>query len=243
MVKVYLSPSTQPNNLYWDKKHDEELVMNLVTDALVAFLSNYDVDIIRGSKGTDTYTRIRNANQLQVDYYLAIHSNAGGGKGCETFFQVGKNHTAVVKAKSKAYAEKINRDFSMITPSNTKDADRGIKSGTLSDGRDYNHEMRGVLVPANLIELEFHDTEIGCKWILANIQKAGETLAKSIVDLFDLKLKTTIPDDHYFFVQVGAYKTLTEAQVEGAKVARATGKEVGVKYGSKHALQWIKSVK
>lgn len=249
MVKIYLSPSTQPHNIFFNKKNNEEQVMNLVTDALVSFLKNYQVEVIRGSKSETTYDRIKKANELAVDYYLAIHSNAGGGNGCETYYQSGKDKTAVVKAKSKIYAEKINRDFSLITTANTVTDDRGAKTRTQSDGRDWNHELRLVNIPANLIELEFHDNQPGGDWILANIQKAGETMGKSIVDLFDLKPVASqtptpvIPADDYFFIQVGAYKTLNEAQSEGAKAARAIGKEVGIKYGSKHALKWIKSVK
>lgn len=249
MIKIYLSPSTQPHNMYWDKKHNEEQVMNNVTDALVDFLSRYDVEVIRGSIDLDTYKRIQQANQLKVDYYLALHSNAGGGLGCETFYQVGVNHSAVIKANSKNYAEKLNRDFATITPTNNRESDRGAQWKKQSDGRDWNHELRGVIVPANLIEIEFHDSEVGSTWILANINKIGQRIGRSIVDIFDLKSKNdvpnvpTIPADDYYFVQTGAYKTLQEAEVEASKIAKITGNGVGVKYGNKNSLKWIKSVK
>ena len=250
MIKIYLSPSTQPHNLYYDKKHNEEQVMNQVTDALVAALSNFEVEVIRGSKESTTYDRLRQANQRGVDYYLAIHSNAGGGRGCETFYQAGINATPLVKARSKTYAEKINRDFAAITPSNTATVDRGAKVRLQSDGRDWNHELRVCTAPTNLIELDFHDNQAGAQWLIANTVKAGQTLAKSIVDLFDLKPKEkptpepepTIPADHYFFVQTGAYKTLKEAEDEAKRVAILTKKSVGIKYGDKNALKWIKGV-
>lgn len=251
MIKIYLSPSTQPHNLYYDKKHNEEQVMNQVTDALVAYLSHFEVEVIRGAKESTTYDRLRQANQLGVDYYLAIHSNAGGGRGCETFYQAGVNATPLTKARSKAYAEKINRDFAAITPSNTATVDRGAKARLQSDGKDWNHELRVCNAPTNLIELEFHDNQAGAQWLIANTVKAGQTLGKSIVDLFDLKPKeqtqpepeTTIPADHYFFIQTGAYKTLKEAEDEARKIVLKTGADVGIKYGSKNALKWIKGVK
>lgn len=242
MVKIYLSPSTQTANLYWDKVHNEEQVMNLITDAFVKFLSNYEVEIIRPPRELKTYDRIAQANQQAVDFYLALHSNARGGMGCETYYQVGVNHSAVVRSKSKDYATKINRDFSAITCSNSNPNDRGLKSMQLSDGKDYNHELRGVLVPANLIEIEFHDTEQGSHWILANIQRIGETIGKSLVDLFDLKPKIVLSPDEYFYLQVGAYKTLRQAELEASKVSKLIGKKVGIKFGSKDALKWIKSI-
>lgn len=246
MVKIYLSPSTQPRNIYWDKKHNEEQVMNWVTDHLVNFLRKYDVEVIRGAKDVPTTERIKRANSLKVDYYLSIHSNAAGGRGCETFYQVGSNHTAVVKARSKDYAHRLNTDLAKITTTNTNVGDRGIKFKTLTNGRDGNHELRGVLFPANLVEVEFHDTEAGHRWILDNLQLIGETMAKSMVDMFNLKLKPVapiIPADEFFFVQTGAYKTLAEAEVEAKKVATLTKQEVGIKYGSKHALRWVKGIK
>lgn len=220
--------------------------MNWVTDYLVAFLRKYDVEVIRGAKDVPTTERIKRANALKVDYYLSIHSNAAGGRGCETFYQIGSNHTAVVKARSKDFAHRLNTDLAKITTTNTNVGDRGIKARTLTNGQDGNHELRGVLFPANLVEVEFHDTELGHRWILDNLQLIGETMGKSIVDMFSLKLKPvapSIPADEFFFVQTGAYKTLAEAEAEAKKIASVTKQEVGIKYGSKHALRWIKGIK
>ena len=103
-----------------------------------------------------------------------------------------------------------------------------------------------MIFPANLVEVEFHDTEAGHKWILDNLQLIGETLGKSIVDIFNLKLKPVVPMlpiDHFYYVQTGAFKTLAEAESEARKIASLTKKEIGIKLGSKHALKWIKGVK
>jgi len=246
MKKIYLSPSKQPHNIFFDKKTSEEFAMNKVTDYLVTFLKNYEVEVIRGGKTTSIENRIVEANRLKPDYYLSIHSNAGGGLGCETFYQVGSNHSATVRSKSAAYAKKLNDDFSKITVTNTRPGDRGIKWKKLPDGRDWNMELRGVTVPANLIEVEFHDTVAGGTWILNNFKLIGETIGKILVEMFSLKLKPvepTIPVDDYYFVQTAAFKTLAEAEVEAKMLAKSLGREIGVKYGSKHALKWIKGIK
>jgi N-acetylmuramoyl-L-alanine amidase len=243
MKKVYLSPSKQPANIYYDRKHTEELVMNWIVDAMVSFLSKYDVQVLRGGKDQDLVSRATEANREQVDYYFAIHSNAGGGVGCEVFYQVGVDKSADVKTKSKSYANKVNTELSAITPLMTKVGDRGIKFKTLLDGRDWNNELRNTKVPANLVEIEFHDTKAGSEWILNNIQLIAETMSKSIVEMLGVTLKPMIPVDDFFFVQTGAFKTLADAEIEAAKIAKSIGKEVGVKYGSKFALKWIKGIK
>lgn len=243
MIQIYLSPSTQTKNVYYDKIHTEEQVMNIITDKIEQHLSKFNVVVFRGHRDAPTTERVLIANQLEVDYYLALHSNAGGGKGCEVFYQVGPNHEAHVNLKSKNYASKLNRYFSNITPLNTKDDDRGIKFKKFSDGRDYNHELRTLMVPGNLIEVEFHDTKEGCKWILDNVDMIALTITESLVSIFSLKRKEIIPEDDYFYVQTGAYKSLVEAEQEAKKISNLSGQSVGIKYGNKNSLKWIKSVK
>lgn len=243
MIQIYLSPSTQIKNVYYDKIHTEEQVMNTITDKIEQLLTQFNVVVFRGHRELPTTERVLIANQLEVDYYLAVHSNAGGGKGCEVFYQVGPNHEAHVNIKSKDYASKLNRDFSNITILNTNDGDRGIKFKKFSDGRDYNHELRTLMVPGNLIEVEFHDTKVGCQWILDNVNTIALTIAESIVNIFSLKRKEIIPEDDYFFVQTGAYKSLIEAELEAKKISYLSGQSVGIKYGNKKSLKWIKSVK
>lgn len=249
---VYLSPSTQPRNMYYGGKYNEEQIMNLVADDIVDYLKAYEVKVI--NKKISTTERIKEANAMQVDYYLALHSNAGGGRGCETYYQVGANHSKAVKTKSHSFAGKLNWDFSKITPTNTKDGDRGIKTKRWGVN-DYNHELRGVKHPANLIEIEFHDTIAGSKWILANIKLIAKTIAYSIVEILDLELipeildleliptETVLTGDDFYFVQTGAYRKLSEAEIEAKKVAGFTKSEVGIKLGSKYALKWVKGVK
>lgn len=64
--------------------------------------------------------------------------------------------------------------------------------------------------------------------------------------MFNLKLKPVtpiIPADEFYFVQTSAYKILSEAETEAKKSTSVTKREVGIKYGSKHALHWIKGIK
>jgi len=240
MTKIYLSPSKQPRNLYFDGKTTEEYGMNKITDYIVEYLNDYVVDVIRGTVAVST--RIIQANKMNLDYYLSLHSNGGGGLGCETFYQVGWNHSADVRNKSKSFAGKLNFDFSEITTTNGKDGDRGIKTKKLLDGRDYNGELRGVNCPANMIEVEFHDTVKGGTWLLNNYKNIGYKIGKIMVEMFSLKLKPIATSDDYYYVQTGAYPTLAEAEAEAKKVTTATQQVVGIKFGDKNNMDWVKSV-
>ena len=229
--------------MYYGNKTNEEAEMIKVGNIIVEELKKYDCTITKGAKTKSTVDRIADANKKDVDYYLALHSNAGGGRGCETYYQTGVNKSESIRSASRNYALKLNTDFAKITTTNDKDGDRGIKWKRLADGRDYNMELRGVNAVANLIEVEFHDTKEGGTWILKNQKLIGETIGKSLVEMFDLKLKPTVPEDEFYFVQTGAYKTLKEAEDAAKKVFGFTKSEVGIKYGSKNALKWIKGIK
>lgn len=116
----------------------------------------------------------------------------------------------------------------------------------MTNGQDGNHELREVIIPVKSIEVEFYDTEAGSKWILANLQHIGETMAKSMVDIFNLKLlpvSPSIPEDDFYFVKTGANKTLSEAELEAKKVATLTKQEVGINNYIFLTLKCVKRIK
>lgn len=189
MKSIYISPSNQTPNLYYDKSHNEAEVMERVARALAAKLAAYEVKVYLRERNKPTSERMSEANGLAVDYYLSIHSNAGGGRGAECFHQIGVDKSAEVKANSLAFAIKVLRQIAAITPSNANALDRGLKPKQQSDGRDWNMELRGCKMPAILIEVEFHDTPAGSTWILANVNNIAEALKKAVVEQMGLTLK------------------------------------------------------
>ncbi len=189
MKSLYISPSNQTANLFFDKRHNEAEVMERVSRALVAKLAAYEVKVYQRERNKPTSERMNEANGLAVDYYLSIHSNAGGGRGAECFHQIGVDKSAEVKANSLAFATKVLRQIAAITPSNPNPLDRGLKPKQQKDGRDWNMELRGCRMPAILIEVEFHDTPAGSTWILDNVNNIAEALKKAVVEQMGLTLK------------------------------------------------------
>jgi N-acetylmuramoyl-L-alanine amidase len=87
---IYISPSVQEHNLYYDKKHTEEDVMNLIADVVVAELKKTAAFNIFRNKKTFTLAEIiadsnKYLNAGEGDLHIALHSNAGGGRGCTAF--------------------------------------------------------------------------------------------------------------------------------------------------------------
>lgn len=192
MKSIYISPSNQYTNPYFIKPHNEAEVMERVAVALAAKLLPYEVKAYVRDRRLRTQYRMDEANKLGVDYYISIHSNAGGGRGCETFYQNGLDKPESVKALSRSFALKVNTEIARITSTNTIANDRGLKYRRLTDGRDGNMELRGCKMPAVLVEVEFHDTPAGCAWILGNVNNIAEALKKAIVAQMGLQLKPVV---------------------------------------------------
>jgi hypothetical protein len=191
MKTIYISPSTQYANIYYDKLHNEMEVMEGLAGLLVNKLAKYQVlPIMRTSTQKSAADRPTEANALGADYYIELHTNGGRGLGCETYYQVGTDKTIAVRALSKAFALKVNNAIAAITTTNPKAGDRGIKyknlAGTTLDG---NGELRHCKMPAILAEIEFHDTAAGCAWILGNLDRIATALTQAIVAQMGLILK------------------------------------------------------
>lgn len=182
MKKIYISPSTQYNNRYGDGIHNEMQVMEQVGKLLVDKLIKYNIEPIMRTRAEKLApARPIEANALGCDLYIELHTNAGGGVGCETYYQIGVDKTPTVRAISKSFAQRVNDAIASITTLNPRAGDRGIKARTLYNGLDGNGELRACKIPAILAEIEFHDTPQGAKWIVDNMDRIAEVIAQAVV--------------------------------------------------------------
>ena len=78
MPIIYLSPSTQENNLYVTGTGSEEYWMNRLADAMIPYLNSCGIRYTRNTPDMTAASSIRQANQGWYDFYLALHSNASG---------------------------------------------------------------------------------------------------------------------------------------------------------------------
>jgi len=58
-----------------------------------------------------------------------------------------------------------------------------------------------------------------------------------------LQEEPIVEKDEYFFIQLGAFKTMKDAEKYAKKYADKLGQDVGIKFGSKYNLKWQKGIK
>ena len=91
MPSVYLSPSTQQDNLYVTGGTEEQY-MNLLTDEIVPYLRSSGISYSRNTPDMTAASSIRASNEGNYDLHFAIHSNAapegkyGQVRGIEVYY-------------------------------------------------------------------------------------------------------------------------------------------------------------
>lgn len=175
---VYLSPSTQDRNIGVGAYGTEEKRMNQVADVVESLLKHNGLIVYRNKPEWSLLQVVKHSNAQKPNVHVAIHSNAGGGEGCEVF---------AYKAKSdgEVLAKSIYKELEPLTPSK----DRGVKFNPKL------YELRGTKAAAVLIEVAFHDNREDALWIIKNIKSIGKAIAKGIVKYFGLAFSDSQGED------------------------------------------------
>ena len=78
MPKIFLSPSTQEYNEYYDGSGSEEYYMNLIADYMEPYLTASGIQYTRNDPSGDVNQSVAKSNQGTYDLHLALQSNAAG---------------------------------------------------------------------------------------------------------------------------------------------------------------------
>lgn len=144
-------------------------------------LKNYEVDIIlTRDKDIDVglLQRANMANSANVDFFISIHINAGGGSGFESY-----RHPAA-SDKTASIQAIIHRTIANLYESNNF-IDRGEKTKNLA-------VLRETKMPAILVENLFIDSVKDANFLREenNRQAIAQSICNGIVQAFGLKQKT-----------------------------------------------------
>lgn len=235
MTRVYLSPSAQIQNAYAGQDTNEQAQCNRIAEYARKALEKNGFTVNKAPQGQGYTTNTAHSNTWDADVHIAIHTNAGGGRGCEVYAWSGSLADRYVKAVYAAV------DAVVENPG------RGIKIG------NHLHEITATKAVCVYVECEFHDNVQGAKWIMDNAQVLGEAIARGVctaegrayrpLDEAKPVLPPPKPPDpavKYFRVrtswadaksQIGAYVSLENARRAAAaanpyKVYDSTGKQV-----------------
>ena len=168
MASVFLSPSDQLGNTYAYGGTNEAVVCQQISNMLEDKLNQYGVIV---DSDPNMYNAVDRSNKIRPDLHLAIHTNASpmhSVRGVRVFYYSGSEY-------GKAYAEKFFRALS------------GLYEGSHAL-KEYSslYELRKTVSPAVYLELDFHDTVNGAKWLIDNKKQIANTLFDVIAEIFQL---------------------------------------------------------
>lgn len=174
MPMLFLSPSTQEYNVYYDSNGNEEYYMNLIADRMEPYLVASAITFERNDPGGSVGASVRKSNAQDFLLHLALHSNAsgsanaGGQYGSDTYYYADS-------AKGKQAADLIVRNLKDIYP--YPDRVRALPTTTL-------YELRYTRAPAVLVEIAYHDNPSDAEWIRSNLELIARTLVISVCEYF-----------------------------------------------------------
>ena len=182
MPIIYLSPSTQENNLFVSGGTEEEY-MNLIANALEPWLRANGIGFDRNTPSMTAASSIAASNAGNYDLHLALHSNAapdrkyGTVQGTDVYFYPGS-------AQGARAADIIARNLKAIYPN--PNLVRALPTTNIG-------EVRRVRAPSVFIEFAYHDNVDDAAWIKGHIPELARNVALSLTEYFGLPFLTPQP--------------------------------------------------
>lgn len=176
MPTVFLSPSTQEWNPYVTENKNEEMVMNLLANAMEPYLRSSGIAFVRNDPERNVAGAIADSNAGEFDVHLALHSNAapeqfaGMLRGIDIYF-------APSSYDSELLATIMANNLQRIYPL----PGQVIARPTTSLG-----EVLRTRAVAVLAELGYHDNQEDAVWLQSNLEQIAQNLVLSLTDYFGI---------------------------------------------------------
>lgn len=188
-MKLYLSPSNQPGNRYVVGNTTEKEQMEAVALLVQKKLEDYivEVEMADFSKGIELKARATDAKKAGADFYLALHSNAGGGGTATGAIGIYNADSKI----SKKLVEEIVKELDSICPIKSNRYVKHLDGMKAFSGSGYG-EIRSpkqLGIASCIIEVNFHDTVKTAQYIIDNNEEIADAIVRGIVRVFDLKKK------------------------------------------------------
>ena len=186
-MKIYISPSNQPRNVYKTGNTNEKTQMEAIAKLLVKELKVYNVTVKLATLSKVATARDEEAKAFGADLYFAIHSNAGDGEanGVVAFYH--KNYPL-----TKTLSENIVKELNAICPYKEDRANQVVDGMTPFNkaGIGEIREPAKKGISSCLVEVDFHDNSDTSKWIIDSKPEISKALLKSLVRTYGLNKKT-----------------------------------------------------
>jgi N-acetylmuramoyl-L-alanine amidase len=196
MASIYVSPSLQPNNIGVGGYGTEQDVMHRIGNVVVELLQFNHIEVYSNRIGMTLAEAVQDSNSKNVDAHLALHSDAGGGKGTTGFYK---------SENGKKLCEAVYNQVAPVTPS----SDRGIRH------TDSLYELNKTNAYAALVEIAFHDNPEDAEFITSHINEIAEYIAHGVCNYFNVEFKKpeqASEQGKLYRVQVGAFANKSNAE-------------------------------
>lgn len=211
--KVFLSPSDQWGNVYKTSNTREQVQCEIIANyAKIALMrSGVEVKVSVNDKNW-VYEHVTVSNNWKPDLHLPIHTNALNGKlgGTQVYYG------SIGKEKAQIMYNAVRAAFPDSLPHTRDKID-----GTYGQSQGWK-EFTQVNAYTLYVEAQFHDVAEISDYIVANVEKIGEAIAKGACEVLGVtyvapEIKTAAATDtnndaeKMYRVQVGAFKIKTNA--------------------------------
>lgn len=176
MPRIYLSPSLQEYNPFYGGGSEEE-AMNVIADAMEPYLSALGIEYLRNRPDMTLGEAIADSNNSDVDFHLAIHSNAapaslaGSRRGPVVYYYATSPY-------GKQMAELIAEELRKIYPNPSKV--QVLPTTTL-------RELRRTNAPSALVEVAYHDNPEDAAWIRSHTDEIAKALSQAVAAYFGIE--------------------------------------------------------
>lgn len=173
MPTLFLSPSTQEFNPYVTTGN-EEYWMNQIADRMEPYLLASGIGFSRNYPNLNAAAAIRQSNNGDYDFHLALHSNAAGPgregtmRGIDIYYYPGS-------ANSLRMAEILVDNLRPVYP--LPEQVRALPTVTIG-------EVRRTRAPAVLAELGYHDNREDAMWVENNLDSIAQALVLGVTEYF-----------------------------------------------------------
>ena len=212
--KIYISPSSQPENTYAVGNTNEQEQCRKIGAALEKELDRCGFNAKAGLSGT-MYTRVADSNKMDADLHMPIHTNACDGKVAGLRIFVYKRG-----GEAEKIAQAIMDSLAPITP--------GASDGISAQPQLY--EVKNSTGLCVYIEVGFHDNPEEARWIIEHTQDIAVAIAKGLCNHYGVKYVAAQAEPEpekkpesktIYRVQVGAFENRDNAQAMLEKLKAA----------------------
>lgn len=194
MSAFYLSPSGQKYNKYAYGNYVEEAVCRTIAELVHAYLQKYGhTSYVASPYNTDAEWKNRcvESDNLNADYHVCIHTNAGGGHGVRILCNPSRvNEDVMVRAKDSIMDILPNK----------------FKIGKVVGSTDL-YEINVPSAKTVYYEVAFHDNLEEAKWIVEHIEDIARAIVKGLTGKQPEK-----ESDKIYRIQLGAFKDRANAE-------------------------------